>query len=147
MEFHMINVIYVVLPMRAQTKKMTLLNIFHSSGYNIGMNRAGILVWASTRGITHARTNIKDDIFSDKDEAHTLLNIFRSSGNNIGMNRAATSAWASALHGSWHFFFFFLVWGIGTQPCLAGCRFRGSWVRYHHKTSTPRWQTHLWRRL
>ena len=43
MEFHMINVIYVVLPMRAQTKKMTLLNIFHSSGYNIGMNRAGIL--------------------------------------------------------------------------------------------------------
>ena len=44
------------------------------------------------RGIAHARTNIKDDIFRqrqlDIDEAHTELAIFCSRGHNIGMNRA-----------------------------------------------------------
>ena len=44
------------------------------------------------RGIAHARTNIKDDIFRqrrlDIDKAHTELDIFRSRGHNIGMNRA-----------------------------------------------------------
>ena len=48
------------------------------------------------RGIVHARTNRKDDIFGQRrlyiDEAHTALDIFRSRGHNIDMNRAGILA-------------------------------------------------------
>ena len=48
------------------------------------------------RGIVHARTNRKDDIFGQRrlyiDEAQTALDIFRSRGHNIDMNRAGILA-------------------------------------------------------
>ena len=49
------------------------------------------------RGIVHACTNRKDDIFGQRrlyiDEAHTVLDIiFRSRGHNIDMNRTGILA-------------------------------------------------------
>ena len=56
MEFHMINITYAALHVHAETEKKTFsckddctltkhtaLDIFRSSGHNIGRNRAGIL--------------------------------------------------------------------------------------------------------
>ena len=48
------------------------------------------------RGITHMRTNRKDDIFRQRrlyiDKSHTVLDIFRSHVHNIDMNRAGILA-------------------------------------------------------
>ena len=48
------------------------------------------------RGIAHALTNIKDDIFRQRrlyiDKAHTALDIFRSRRHKIDMNKAGIVA-------------------------------------------------------